>query len=122
MEEVIAGAGADRPQVQNGLEVVVVQTASDERGELQCMATQLVESRLVACAQIVGPTSSYYRWLGELQESQEWLLYLKTTAKHSCSVVEAIVELHHYELPEVVVMGVSGGHLPYLKWIVEETD
>lgn len=81
-----------------------------------------MESRLAACAQVIGPISSHYRWKGELEHASEHLLLVKTTVQRAADATAAIVEAHPYDVPEVLVTPVVGGHRPYLEWVTENID
>jgi periplasmic divalent cation tolerance protein len=63
---------------------------------------------------------SVFWWEGAVQRSEEALLILKTTAARLRELEARLVELHPYEVPEVLAMGVQGGHEPYLAWVREE--
>jgi periplasmic divalent cation tolerance protein len=97
--------------------VVLTTTGSVE--EANKIAEALVQRRLAACVNMVGPMTSVYRWQGKVERTQEWVLLIKTTAGVADDVGDAIKELHSYELPECVVLTVEGGSEPYLEWIGE---
>jgi periplasmic divalent cation tolerance protein len=84
------------------------------------IARSLVEERLVACVNLVSGIRSIYRWEGTVQEDAEVLLVAKTRADRAGDLVNRIVELHPYELPEVVLLPAVGGNPPYLDWVREE--
>lgn len=79
----------------------------------------LVEQRLAACVNVVPGVVSFYRWQGELQRDQEWLLVIKTRAEALPPLRTALIALHPYELPELVACPIVSGHEPYLRWIDE---
>jgi periplasmic divalent cation tolerance protein len=81
-----------------------------------------VERRLAACVNIVAPVESVYRWQGEVENAQEWLLIIKTTAQAFSKVREAICELHSYDLPECVLLSIEDGSKTYLEWIGESVE
>ena len=81
------------------------------------LAAAVVERRLAACASIVPQLRSVYRWKDAVVRDDEALLLIKTTAAAFEAVRAAVVELHPYELPEVLAVPVALGHLPYLQWI-----
>ncbi len=80
----------------------------------------MVEQRLAACANVVPGMVSVFWWEGAVQRSEEALLILKTTTARLRELEARLVELHPYEVPEVLAMGVQGGHEPYLAWVREE--
>ena len=97
---------------------LILSTASAKE-EAQEIARALVERKLVACVNIVGPIDSIYRWKGEVESSQEFLLLMKTEAEKFQAVREAIKALHSYEVPEVIQIPIENGLTSYLSWISE---
>lgn len=97
----------------------IVLTTTDSKEHAQQIARALVERRLAACVNIVGPIESMYRWKEDIESAQEWLLIVKTTTTAFERVREAIRELHSYELPECVVVPITDGSKDYLNWIRE---
>jgi periplasmic divalent cation tolerance protein len=100
---------------------IVLTTAGSEQ-EARKIAHSLVERRLAACVNIVPQVTSIYRWQGKIEEAQEWLLVVKTTAAAFGKVREAIAELHSYELPECVCLPIEDGSPNYLEWIAESVS
>jgi len=98
--------------------VVILSTAAEQ--EAKGIAQALVMQHLAACVNIT-PVESVYRWKGELCEDREQLLIIKTVRTKVEAVMEEIQNLHSYELPEMIVLPVTGGYPPYLRWLVEET-
>jgi periplasmic divalent cation tolerance protein len=81
------------------------------------LASALIERRLAACVNIVGPIRSIYRWKGAVEREQEYLLVIKTTAERAADLAAAFAELHPYELPEQVELSIEGGSDDYLDWL-----
>ena len=92
-------------------------TTAGSQEEAHKIGQALVERRLAACVNIVPQVRSIYRWQGKVEESQEWLLLIKTTSAGFARVQEAIKELHSYDLPECICVPVEQGSLEYLDWI-----
>ncbi|MBX3427371.1 MAG: divalent-cation tolerance protein CutA [Pirellulales bacterium] len=85
--------------------------------EADAIAAALVERRLAACVQIVGPVASVYRWQGRVERAEERLLVVKTTAAAYPQVEAAIRELHSYQCPEIVALPIVAGSDDYLGWL-----
>jgi periplasmic divalent cation tolerance protein len=81
------------------------------------MARALVERGLAACVNVVPGLTSIYRWRGKVEESSEVLLMAKTTSGAVGRLIEAVRELHPYEVPEIVSIAMSEGLPEYLRWI-----
>ena len=89
--------------------------------EAQKIARSVVVERLAACANILGSISSVYLWNGEVCESPETALMLKTRPELITPLTERIKELHSYDCPCIAVLGILDGNLDYIKWIEKET-
>jgi periplasmic divalent cation tolerance protein len=89
------------------------------KDEASKVAAVLVREQIAACVNIVGPIESLYRWQGNVETAQEFLLLVKTISERSADVIKRIRELHSYELPEAIEVNIEGGSADYLKWIGE---
>jgi periplasmic divalent cation tolerance protein len=99
--------------------VVFVTTNSEEQA--RAIAKQLLEQKLIACANFV-PVRSMFLWEGKIQDEAEVMLILKTTAALFAEKLEpAIKNLHTYEVPEIIALPIGQGSAAYLKWINEVT-
>lgn len=81
------------------------------------IAKILLDKRLIACANILGPSRSLYRWKGKIAEARELILLVKTTESKYVNTEKTILSLHPYECPCVVKLRIDGGHEKYLDWI-----
>ncbi|HYV56173.1 MAG TPA: divalent-cation tolerance protein CutA [Candidatus Nitrosopolaris sp.] len=100
--------------------VVVLVTAGSSEEAVRIGQTLVVE-RLVACANVVGPIRSIYRWQGAVEDAAEHLLLLKARARDVAAVDERVRALHSYEVPEVIALPVRAGSAAYLAWLAEAT-
>jgi periplasmic divalent cation tolerance protein len=100
---------------------IVLSTAGSQ-DEARKIAHALVEHRLAACVNIVGPIQSVYRWKGAVESATEYLLIIKTTAAAFPRVRDVIRELHSYEVPECVMLQIEDGDQEYLRWIGESVS
>jgi periplasmic divalent cation tolerance protein len=102
-------------------EHVVITSTTDSEEAARSLAAGVVEAKLGACAQVVGPITSVYRWEGAVQTEQEWRIEIKTAADQVAPLVEHIKSAHSYDVPEIIVTPITGGNTDYLKWLVDET-
>ena len=80
----------------------------------------VVRERLAACANIIDPMTSIYRWEGEIQEGTETVLIVKTTADQVPALTDRVAALHSYDCPCIVGLPVDGGNQAFLDWIAGE--
>lgn len=83
----------------------------------QGIAEALVGERLAACVNRVPGIGSTYRWQGAVTTEREELLLIKTTARRFEALKSRLLELHPYELPELIAIPVERGHDAYLDWV-----
>ncbi len=99
--------------------VVLVTTPSADEGER--IGRAVVNERLAACVNVVGPIRSVYRWKGAVEDAQEWLLVIKARAADLDALETRVRALHSYDVPEVLALPVYGGAAAYLAWLDEAT-
>jgi periplasmic divalent cation tolerance protein len=100
----------------------LVLTTVGSESEARKIAHTLVERHLAACVNIIPRVGSVYRWKGEIEESEEYLLVIKTAQGREEEVRNAIRELHSYELPECISIPIESGSAEYLKWISDSIE
>ena len=98
-----------------------VQTLGPDRERLQRLCRSLVDARLIACGQVLGPVRSVYRWREAVEEVEEWLALMKTSPQSLDAVVDAIRADHVGELPEIVATPFVHGLNDYLAWVAAES-
>jgi periplasmic divalent cation tolerance protein len=102
-----------------GVLVVLVTTPDSDSGH--ALARALVEERLAACVNVLPGLRSIYRWEGAVEEADECLLLIKVRTAGVARLAERVVELHPYEVPEVVALPVVAGLEGYLEWVERES-
>ena len=102
-------------------EARIILSTIDTAAGGEAIARDLVGSHLASCVNIIPGLRSIYRWQGEIHNDKELLLIIKTNSDKTDSVIERILELHPYDLPEAVVLEIESGYPPYLEWILEGT-
>jgi len=99
---------------------VVVLSAVGAPPDAERIARALVEERLAACVNVVPGVVSIYRWKGNVEQEPELMLVIKTIGEKVEALKARLLELHPYELAEVVVIPIVGGHGAYLEWIAQQ--
>ncbi|MEJ2149321.1 MAG: divalent-cation tolerance protein CutA [Chloroflexota bacterium] len=96
---------------------IQVITTTGTKQDANKVARALIEARLAACVQVVGPVTSRYWWKDEIEEAEEWLCLIKTTANLFERLEEAIRAAHPYDVPEILATPVVAGSADYLAWL-----
>ena len=97
---------------------VVLCTVPQERAE--ALVDVLLEQRLIACANLIGPMRSRYRWQGRIESAEEVLLVMKAPTQRFEELRDAIVREHGYSVPEILALPVESGLDAYLAWVHAE--
>ncbi|HEX4856382.1 MAG TPA: divalent-cation tolerance protein CutA [Limnobacter sp.] len=95
----------------------VVYTHVASKAKASDMARALIEGRHAACVNMIGPVESVYEWQGKVETASEWMLMMKCSEQQLGGLKEAVLRLHDYDLPELIVLPITQGHAPYLEWI-----
>jgi periplasmic divalent cation tolerance protein len=104
-------------------EVVLLYTTWPDADTAETVAAEAVAERLAACANVLSPMRSVYRWKGAVDRAAETPMLLKTTRALAERLKDLVVARHPYETPCVVALPVSaeGSNPEFLGWIVAET-
>lgn len=102
------------------MEYVLITTTIDTEKAAKKLATDIVNKKLGACVHI-QPVTSIYSWNDKLYEEQEFKLEIKTTAKLSRPCQDFILNVHTYDLPEMIETEITDGSSDYLRWIKDNT-
>ncbi len=95
----------------------IVMTTVVSPEEATRLGRTLVEERLAACATLLPPIHSIYRWHNKIESSAETLLLLKTAVDQLPALESRLHELHGYQTPEFLVLAIEAGSHPYLAWL-----
>jgi len=96
--------------------IVVLMTTAKKR-EAQKIAQNLLDRRLIACANIYGPVESHFRWQNKIEKAEEFLILMKSNQKLFAKLAKAVREMHSYEVPEILALPIVEGFQPYLEWL-----
>lgn len=96
---------------------VQVVTTTEKKEDAEKIAITLVEGKLAACVQIVGPIVSTYRWKGTVETATEWQCVIKSREGLFPEIEKAIKAVHPYEVPEIIAVPIIAGSNDYLEWL-----
>ena len=99
--------------------IATVYAVFADAGEAERIAAQVVEERLAACANILAPCRSVYRWQGKVERAEEVPALFKT--EQPDALIARIAALHSYDVPAAVAWPITAGHAPYLAWVEAES-
>jgi len=102
-------------------DAVLVLTTLPISADSAAFGRALVDRRLAACVSVLPPMESTYRWKGAVEHNAERQLIIKTGAPAVDALMAAIREIHPYEVPEILVVPVTGGDPQYLEWLAAAT-
>jgi periplasmic divalent cation tolerance protein len=98
-------------------ESILVFCACPDADTARRIGAALVEEKLAACVNLIPGIESIYRWKGAVETSAEVLALIKSTTWKYQLLEARILELHPYEVPEIISLRIDAGHLEYLRWI-----
>lgn len=84
------------------------------------LAKVLLESKLIACANLIPKMESMYVWNGEMTSDEESILLLKTKQDCVDKIIELVDEHHSYDTPCVLSFRLDAGHPKFLQWLDNE--
>ncbi len=99
------------------MDYTLIMVTASSREEAEKIATTLLERKLIACANILGPVSSRFWWQGKIDSAEEYMIFMKTKRELFDQVADNVKQLHSYEVPEIIALPIVEGAKPYLEWI-----
>ncbi|MCK4885319.1 divalent-cation tolerance protein CutA [Candidatus Bathyarchaeota archaeon] len=96
--------------------IIVIITASNREEAVKIVRT-LLEERLIACANIMDPVSSFFWWQGKIEEEKEVLVIMKSHETLFKKLSKRVMELHSYDTPEILALPIVNGSQSYLEWM-----
>jgi periplasmic divalent cation tolerance protein len=96
---------------------IIVLITTGNKQEAEKIAQHLLDAKLIACANIIGPVSSIFHWSGKVEKAEEYLMLMKSRRNLFEELSKTVKALHSYEVPEILVLPVVEGLEAYLKWL-----
>jgi periplasmic divalent cation tolerance protein len=98
------------------MSVISVYAVFADAEEAECIGRAVVEERLAACVNILGPIRSIYRWEGAVQRADEVAAIFKTEQGQADALIERVTALHSYDVPCVVCWPIEKVQRDYADW------
>ena len=99
------------------MSVVSVYAVFANAEESERIGRAVVEEQLAACANILGPIRSIYRWEGKVETSEEVAAIFKTHHRQADALIERIAALHSYDVPCIVSWPIDKILRSYADWV-----
>ncbi len=96
---------------------VFIVTTTSNKEEAVKIVRSLLKERLIACANILGPVSSLFWWQGKIEEENEFLVFMKSRKSLFERISKRVMEIHSYDVPEIILLPIIEGSPPYLDWL-----
>jgi periplasmic divalent cation tolerance protein len=103
-------------------QALIVMTTVPDLETAQQLAELLVRRRFAACVNILPAMTSIYEWKGKLETGREHMLMIKTRSGRYRDVETEILNIHPYELPEILTIPIQSGLSSYLHWLFAQTS
>ncbi|MGH6659354.1 MAG: divalent-cation tolerance protein CutA [Sphingomicrobium sp.] len=103
------------------MSTITVYAVFANAGEAERIGRAMVEERLAACVNIIGPISSIYRWQGKVEEAQEVAVLFKSSNAAADRLITRIAELHSYDVPCIETWPVDKLLRSYAEWVEGNT-
>jgi periplasmic divalent cation tolerance protein len=101
------------------MEYIIVFVTASNLEEAKRIAKALVDEKLAACVNILAHTESIFHWKGKVWDAKEALLIAKTKKKNFVKLNKRVLEMHSYEVPEIIALPIIAASEKYIDWIDE---
>ena len=98
---------------------IMVFVTTTSKSEAEKISQNLLDERLIACANIIGPMASHFHWKGKVEQAEEFLIIMKSRSDLFELLSNLVARVHSYEVPEIVAIPIIAGSKSYLAWIDE---
>lgn len=95
--------------------IVLVTTAN--KLEAEKISQALLKEKIIACANIINPVTSFFNWQGKVDKCEECLVIMKSRRDLFTELTKRVKDIHSYEVPEVLTLPIIDGSPDYLAWL-----
>jgi periplasmic divalent cation tolerance protein len=101
------------------MSVISVYVVFADIEEAERIGRAMIEERLDACINILGPIRSIYRWKKEIEQADEVAALFKTTDRQAEALITRIAALHSYDVPCIANWPIDKVLAAYADWVEE---
>jgi periplasmic divalent cation tolerance protein len=98
---------------------VIVFVTTADKSEAEKISQSLLKEKLIACANIINPVTSFFCWTGKIDKAEECLVIMKSRMDLFAELSERVKALHSYDVPEILALPIVEGSKAYLDWMGE---
>ena len=99
----------------------LITTTTDSRKNAKLIIDKILSDKLSPCVQLLNNVESFYRWEGEIENNLEYLILIKCKPENEELVKSAILEVHTYEVPEIISSDFNILNPDYDKWFLDNS-
>lgn len=102
-------------------DIALIHVTFADAAEAERIGRAMVDQRLAACVNLLGPCRSIYRWQGEVETADEHRALFKTTPALASELADRIAALHSYDLPVIEIWPAAAGDA-VAAWVNDATN
>jgi periplasmic divalent cation tolerance protein len=106
-----------RTIMSNNTNFIIVLVTTANKAEAEKIAQTLLEKKLIACANIINPVTSFFHWSGKVDRAEECLVVMKSRRDLFAELAECVKGLHSYKVPEILALPIVESSGAYLDWM-----
>ena len=96
---------------------LIVLSTFPSLAEARKVSKRLIDKRLAACVNLLGPAESFFWWEGKIDRAKEYLVLIKTKSTHFNRLQKFLEKNHPYSVPEILALPILKGNRSYLAWL-----
>jgi periplasmic divalent cation tolerance protein len=103
------------------MSVAIVYAIYGNRAAAEAATRLAIGKELAACANIMAPCTSVYRWEGEVRQEEEVPVLFKTSLARRGALIAELALSHDYQVPAVLSWDAAETHWQFARWVEEQT-
>lgn len=100
--------------------LVLIYSVFPKKFKVAKLAQELIENKLIVCANVMSQVQSVYQWQGKIESAEEQIVIFKTHKKIKTKAMKFILQKHPYEVPVVLEIKVGALNTSYNDFLRKE--